>query len=258
MKRLVYVLFLVIILLNMSGCDNFSNDNKIGDDILNTENEKFLLGYTFSDGRYITFTFDVPYFDGYLNDAFLTEDLTLDEFIDKLEYISELNDGGSKLYRYTNGEQIFGNENFNVLVCNSADGVKDIFVAKEMDSLDGKCNINDDFLSDITMEIKDGTLTNSGATIIIRDGRPGENVYGSDYQIDKFINNSWKSLPKLVSNYGFTDIGYLVDKTNKLELDINWELLYGKLESGKYRIIKRVFLDNDDTKKYISTEFIIK
>ena len=108
----------------------------------------------------------------------------------------------------------------------------------------------------VSMEIKEGTLTKDGATIIITDNSGKNYTYGDEYRIDKYENNKWKEATIVVKgNYGFNSIGYHIDKNNKLELDINWKWLYGSLDKGKYRIVKSVALSKD---KYFSCEFIIE
>lgn len=107
-------------------------------------------------------------------------------------------------------------------------------------------------LDGISMIIKDGTLTKTSATIIITDTTNKDNTYGTYYRIDKFENNNWKVLDIIFKgNYAWTSIGYLVDKDNKLEMDINWKRLYGELDKGTYRIVKEV------NNKYFSVEFQI-
>ena len=104
----------------------------------------------------------------------------------------------------------------------------------------------------ITMTIKEGTLTNTSATIIITDTTNNENIYGSYYRIDKYEFNNWKVLDiTFKGNYAWTSIGYLVDKDNKLEMDMNWLELYGELDKGTYRIVKKV------NNKYFKVEFQI-
>ena len=107
-------------------------------------------------------------------------------------------------------------------------------------------------MEDVTMSIKEGTLTNTGAIIIITDNSGLDNTYGEYYRIERYINNNWQELDVIVEgNYGFNSIGYKVGENNTLELTINWELLYGKLETGDYRLIKEI--DN----KYFSVLFTI-
>lgn len=111
---------------------------------------------------------------------------------------------------------------------------------------------NNKALKNISMIIKDGTLTKTGATIIITDLNETKNTYGEFYRIDKLGNNTWSELNPIIENYGFNSIGYFVDENNKLELSHNWEWLYGKLENGKYRLVKEV------NYKYFSVEFEIE
>lgn len=50
----------------------------------------------------------------------------------------------------------------------------------------------------------------------------------------------------------------MVGEDNKLELDINWEWLYGKLNPGKYRIVKVISGVVDGVEHYITAEFVIE
>ena len=115
----------------------------------------------------------------------------------------------------------------------------------------------------VTMTIKKDTLTRTGATIIITDVSGKSNIYGADYRIDKKENSSWTPLKSLDgrewTQFKWNAIGYTVDKNNKLEMDINWEKLYGKLEDGEYRIVKSTdeYLKDILYIKYFSVEFII-
>lgn len=113
-----------------------------------------------------------------------------------------------------------------------------------------KNNGSTDNNSKISMVIKEGTLTKTRATIIITDLSNKNNLYGSEFRIDKKVNGKWKELKTKEDTY-FNLIGYLVDENNKIEMEQNWEERYGKLSSGKYRIVKSA---ND---KYLTAEFEI-
>lgn len=176
-----------------------------------------------------------------------------------MNFESDVNDGGSKLYKYNKVNNVFGNKDFYVIVCNSTDGIKDIFVAKNINSLNDKCNIKTNDLDGVTMTIKEGTLTNVGATVVIIDKSSRNNIYGEPYRIDQFIDGEWVELDVVIEgNYAFTSIGYTVDEDNKLELKINWEWLYGKLKPGKYIIVKDTSYPGQGTSHYITAEFEIK
>lgn len=111
---------------------------------------------------------------------------------------------------------------------------------------------NDKTLFDgITMYIKDNTLTDIGCTVVIQDVNK-DDVFGSWYRIDKKIDEEWQELKPIIDNYGFDSMGYKVNDDGIIEFEINWEWLYGKLDDGEYRIIKRI---NGD--RYFSVEFLI-
>lgn len=221
-----------------------------------TTNEYFMLGNTLNDGRVINFTFDVPYKETGLNYALTYNEISVDDFVSKLEFVDELRDGGSKLYEYNKNTKIFGNENFYVMVCNSLDDIKDIFVAKNKEILSNKCYIKIDDLDGVSMTIKNDTLKNTGATLIIKDISSRKNIYGEDYELEIFKNGVWDKLAP-INDITFNEIGYTVDKNNTLKLDVNWEYHYGKLKSGKYRILKGTLEVGEGTKHYITSEFTI-
>ena len=106
--------------------------------------------------------------------------------------------------------------------------------------------------SDSSMVIKDGTLTPSGATVVLT------NSYGYNrwFRIDKEENGEWKEAETINDNYSFTAEGYLTNGNSEVEIPIDWTDLYGTLENGKYRIVKRAF-NNLNREEYVSLEFTI-
>ena len=64
-------------------------------------------------------------------------------------------------------------------------------------------NVNElDEVKDISMIIKDGTLTRNGATVIINDTSGMDYTYGEEYRIDKYEDGAWKELEVVVEgNY---------------------------------------------------------
>ena len=80
-----------------------------------------------------------------------------------------------------------------------------------------------DLAEDITMEIKEGTLTKTGATIVITDLSGKNNTFSKDKSKNK-VN--------VVAGQQEEDI--------KLEQELNWEKNYGTLSDGYYRIVKKI------------------
>ena len=110
---------------------------------------------------------------------------------------------------------------------------------------------NEYTLKNVTMNIKENTLTKGGATIIITDNNKVKYTYLKYYKLEKRIDHIWYEL-KPSGDVLFDEMGYLVDDNNELEMNIDWSKTYGNLTSGKYRIIKRIY---DGEYRYFSVEF---
>jgi hypothetical protein len=98
----------------------------------------------------------------------------------------------------------------------------------------------DEFLSKwpIVMQVKDGTATPSGVTIILNNVTDTEYTYGESYTVQRKTDNGWIDVVPVMENYGFNDIGYMLPAMGSKEIIIDWEWLYGKLPSGDYRMVK--------------------
>ena len=115
-------------------------------------------------------------------------------------------------------------------------------------------NIN--LAENITMKIKEGSLTNTGATVIIIDLSGDENVdlINRKFKIDYKKNDKWYRLESKIKNEVtvMTTDNVMENGDNTYTQEINWERYYGKLDKGHYRIVKEV-----KTNLYIAAEFDI-
>ena len=101
-------------------------------------------------------------------------------------------------------------------------------------------------VDNISMQVVDGTLSPTGMKLLITDYNEDKYVYGLYFYIEKKVKGEWVSVPvKSEHLVVFPDKAYFVDKNYQLVLDMNWEYVYGKLASGTYRIVKRIFLEKD-------------
>ena len=105
--------------------------------------------------------------------------------------------------------------------------------------------------SGVTMEIKEETLTKTGATIVLQVNDGTEYSYGRWFRIDKKENGKWRGLEPIDENYVFDAIGLILKPYGETEEKIDWSQLYGELEKGEYRLVKNI------SGKYIGTEFVI-
>lgn len=117
-------------------------------------------------------------------------------------------------------------------------------------------------LDHVVMNIVDGTLTNSSVRIRITDFSGNKYIFGQDYRIDRMENDKWVELEEK-NNLYTNSIGYGPDENGHIELDINWDYVYGKLSAGRYRIVKTALLnsnnscENECKQYFISAEFDI-
>ena len=107
----------------------------------------------------------------------------------------------------------------------------------------------------VNLKIKEDTLTNTGATVIITDTNELPYSYGEAYKIQILENNEWKDIIAR-DGYAFNDLAYNTDENGKLEMKINWNDLYGSLKSGEYKLSKEIGDYNNP--EIISVEFEIK
>ena len=67
-------------------------------------------------------------------------------------------------------------------------------------------------------------------------------IYGDSYTIEVKKDDEWQELK---ADMFFNDIAYTIESKKSKEITINWENTYGKLEFGKYRLIKKISYEKE-------------
>ena len=99
--------------------------------------------------------------------------------------------------------------------------------------------------NDVIMTIKEGTLTNKSATLILTNNSDKNFQYGTPYEIEIKKDGEWH---KINVELNFTlPAFHLLPKESK-EIELNWENEYGKLSKGTYRIIKGINYEYEEGK----------
>ena len=214
--------------------------------------------YTIAGDVSITIEEDMVYsLEDALSQGIITVQDILDQAIEDEKYgICERaysQDGGSTEYRYAD---------YTILKYSTLNGNKDLVIGMQGTILnqvnasgyktEEEKNIEYK-LSKIFMFIPSRTVTNTGATVSITDKNDVPYTYGEWYRIDKKENGRWRELEP-IQEIDFSDIGWEVGEDGKIEKEFNWSNLYGELESGNYRLIKRVY---DNGYYYLDAEFSI-
>lgn len=111
--------------------------------------------------------------------------------------------------------------------------------------------------NDVIMTIKEGTLTNKSATLILTNNSDKNFQYGTPYEIEIKKDGEWH---KINVELNFTMPAFQLSARENKEIEINWENGYGKLEKGTYRIIKEIDYEYEEGKYKsfnIAVEFTI-
>ncbi len=109
-------------------------------------------------------------------------------------------------------------------------------------------NVNN--LDNVTMTLKEDTVTPTGLTVVFENNSEKECIFGEYFELEKSIDDVWYKVPVAIEGeYGFHSIGYPLTSGETREWEVDWNWLYGSLKRGKYRIIKDV-LDLKETGNY--------
>lgn len=95
-------------------------------------------------------------------------------------------------------------------------------------------------LDGVTMEVIE--CSDTSVTVRITNDTDKDIQCGSAFylEIQDEETGEWRKLDTVIDNAAFTDVVYMIQKDSPYEKVIDFEWLYGKLEPGRYRIVKTV------------------
>ena len=111
--------------------------------------------------------------------------------------------------------------------------------------------------NDVIMTIKEGTLTNKSATLILTNNSDKNFQYGNPYEIEIKKDGEWH---KINVKLNFDMPAFPLSSKESKEIELDWENGYGKLAKGTYRIIKGINYEYEEGKYKsfnIAVEFTI-
>ena len=111
--------------------------------------------------------------------------------------------------------------------------------------------------NDVIMTIKEGTLTNKSATLVLTNNSDKNFQYGNPYEIEIKKDGEWH---KINVELNFDMPAFPLSSKESKEIELDWENGYGKLEKGTYRIIKGIDYEYEEGKYKsfnIAVEFTI-
>ena len=99
--------------------------------------------------------------------------------------------------------------------------------------------------NDVIMTIKEGTLTNKSATLVLTNNSDKNFQYGNTYEIEIKKDGEWH---KINVELNFDIPAFPLSSKESKEIELNWENGYGKLAKGTYRIIKGINYEYEEGK----------
>lgn len=109
--------------------------------------------------------------------------------------------------------------------------------------------------SNVTLKVREETLTNKGATFILENNRKDIIDYTLAYEIEAKRDNKWYKLGIIAE---FVEEIYEVDAKSTDQIIVDWEKTYLKLPKGEYRLIKEISVPSTLELFYVAGEFTIK
>ena len=109
--------------------------------------------------------------------------------------------------------------------------------------------------SNVTLKVKEDTLTKTGATFILENNKNNAINYTIAYEIEAKRDNKWYKLG--IINEFIEEI-YEVDAKSTDQIIIDWKNSYLKLPKGEYRVIKEITVPSTLELFYVAGEFTIK
>ena len=151
----------------------------------------------------------------------------------------------------------FYEENKNIAILNEGLGKED---AEEFLNFVKTIDITEE--NEVEMTLKEGTLTSTGATFIIKNNTENDYWYGSEYGIEVKKDGEWKPI-ELEEPLTWTAIAIILKANGENEINIDFNYGYGELAKGKYRLVKKVSKAQKETRddermRYIYAEFEIE
>lgn len=109
--------------------------------------------------------------------------------------------------------------------------------------------------SNVTLKVREETLTNKGATFVLENNRKDIIDYTLAYEIEAKRDNKWYKLGIIAE---FVEEIYEVDAKSTDQIIVDWEKTYLKLPKGEYRLIKEISVPSTLELFYVAGEFTIK
>jgi len=94
-------------------------------------------------------------------------------------------------------------------------------------------------LKGVSMTTKVGTVSPTKVTVVFENTAKRHYIYGTEFQLEGKIDDIWYTVPAIREGT-FNAIGIILFSESQRDLTIDWGWLYGTLNPGEYRVLKRI------------------
>ena len=114
-----------------------------------------------------------------------------------------------------------------------------------------------DYVKELSFELKEDSLTENGATFILKNNTDKEYTYGPEYYIEINRNGTWEEYKTITGDpLVWNTVIYTLKPNEEKELIIDWSYGY-ELIGGTYRVVKKAFEKNEQP-IYLYANFNVK
>lgn len=110
----------------------------------------------------------------------------------------------------------------------------------------------------LALTVADGSVSATGATILLANTTDREWEFGQEYWIEKKEGGEWKELKSLRSR-AYNALSYLLKPHSTREESYSFSDIYGHLTSGEYRLVKELLRERSGgwESRYVAAEFSV-
>ena len=177
----------------------------------------------------------------------------------------DLDNGGKATIGYSNGSDIwqdisFYETNKYIAILNygldKSEAEEVIGFVKTISFIE-----NNDKNEEISLLVKEDTITSKGATFILKNNTDEDYAYDPSYYLEKKEDNKWNEIV-LEEPLTWNSVIYTLKAREETEINIDWSIAnYGELKDGEYRLVKSNFRKSvsPDSRYYsVYAEFEVK
>lgn len=149
---------------------------------------------------------------------------------------------------------IFEQTNNNNVITVPQSPTLEQLMSGEVDIEEYKEKLKKRSIDNVILQVKEDTITRTGATFILTDKNEVFCNYGDEYIIEVKKNGKWEKQETITD--GFTWQAFSMSPGSEVsEVKKDWSRFYGELENGEYRLGISVYTNKDE---YVYAEFSIK